>query len=134
MNLATPLRQEPGDIVNNRKAWSWQRNDLMRYARSFADCIKPEQAASQPCQLALFELPPFKETEPAPHRDEAKEAQNAVTADADKAGYPKSLIRKIGFLVRRINAAEGSKKATLETELETELRSYAETIGLKGAV
>jgi hypothetical protein len=134
MTVVTPLRQEPGDIANNRKAWSWQRDDLLRYARAFADCIKPEQKASKPCQLALLDLPPIKASDPEPQRNEAKEAQNAVTADAEKAGYPKSLIRKLGYLVRRIGSANGNKEAMLKAELEAELRSYAHSIGLGSAV
>ncbi|WP_122072951.1 hypothetical protein [Pseudophaeobacter sp. EL27] len=111
MSLSSHLVETPEDLEVKRKAWIWNKRELLKFVTQYADAADPG-AVSKPTSL-----------------------QNAIAADAEKAKFPVTLVRKLGNLRRRIDASDDKDGETeLVTEFTDKLRSYAEKLGLGQAV
>jgi len=107
MSVSSNLVETPEDLEVKRKAWVWNKRELLNFVTQYAEAADPV-ATSVPTS-----------------------EQNAIVADAEKAKFPITLVRKLGKLQFQINAADDSDLlAELNDKFTTALRGYAEKIGL----
>lgn len=107
MSVSSNLVETPEDLEVKRKAWVWNKRELLTYVTQYAKAADPT----------------------APSAPTSK--QNAIVADAEKAKFPISLVRKLGKLQCRITAADNPGKETeLKAKFTAALRDYADKIGL----
>lgn len=107
MSVSSNLVETPADLEVKRKAWIWNKRELLTYVAQYAEAAEPGAVSTPTAQ------------------------QNAIVADASKAKFPVTLVRELGNLRRRIDASdESDQKRELVTRFTDKLRSYADDLGL----
>lgn len=103
MSVRNHLKETPGDIDVKRTAWRGCKRRLLVWASQYA----------------------------ANHKVGGEtDYQLAILADAKQEKFPMTTVRKVGSLMRRIDAADDEARSKLEVALQGALRSYAEGLGL----
>ena len=107
MSVSSNLVETPEDLEVKRKAWVWNKRELLTYVTQYAEAADPGTVSTPTSQ------------------------QNAIAADAAKARFPVTLVRQLGNLRRRIDASEDlDLEKELVTKFTDQLRDYADKIGL----
>lgn len=104
MSHRSHLKETEEDLVPKQKAWAGCRKRIESYAKQYAE------------GHVVGESP--------------TDDQKAILQDAKNEGYPKSIVKTCGDLMRRIDKAKEEDKAELIVKRTTALRDYANDLGL----
>lgn len=109
MSVSSHLVETPEDLAVKVKAWKATEAEVMRFAREYAD--HHEVGLGKPSAM-----------------------QDAIAGDAGDKGYPKTVVREAGDILRRVERAKEDNKPADVTELEAKMRvllcGFANKIGL----
>ncbi|RBW63040.1 hypothetical protein [Ruegeria sp. A3M17] len=109
MSVSSHLVETPEDLAVKVKAWKATEAELMRFGKAYAD--HHEVGLGKPSAM-----------------------QDAIAWDAWDKGYPKTVVRDAGNILRRIQVAKEAEKSEDGAEHKTKLRAllcnFANNIGL----
>ncbi|MCA0905157.1 hypothetical protein LCM27_01960 [Ruegeria marisrubri] len=109
MSVSSHLVETPEDLAVKVKAWKATEAEVMRFGREYAE--DDGVGLGKPSAM-----------------------QDAIAGDAGDKGYPTTVVREVGSILRRIEVAEEANKpadvAELKTKLRAELCGFANKIGL----